>query len=260
MSGWLIDEPTVVVLLVLSALFGMVVLVAMLIARRLPTHPTHSVAAPLMPALGAAFGVLVAITIANEAVNYRAAQDGVVAEAATGARLAWASTNKAIDTTAVQDALLAYVDATRVDGWAALGRGQSGSAVARDRLADLQRLVHQQAAVTGLGSAQASELLTSVDDLSRLRRTRIDVAGRGLDNLYLFVILLSGAALIVNAILLTVGQRRVLVAVPAGLVLVVVAAVSLAVGLGAPFRGGLEVSRAPLTTLAADLRTGYFSA
>jgi hypothetical protein len=161
--------------------------------------------------------------------------------------------------TAIQNALLAYVDATVVDGWNALGRGQSGSPIARDRLADLQRLVHVQAALPGLGSAQASELLTSVDDLSRLRRTRIDVANRDLDGLYLFVVVFSGVALIVDAVFLTVGQRRILVLVPAGLVLVVVAAVSLAIDLGSPFRGGLEVSRAPLVTLAVDLRTGYFS-
>jgi hypothetical protein len=260
MSAWFVDQPIVVVVLGLGALFALVVLVTKLVARYLPAPATHSVAGPLMPALGAAFGVLVAITIANEAVNYRAAQDGVVAEAATGARLAWASTNAGLDTSAIQDALLAYVDATTADGWAALGRGQSGNPVARDRLADLQRLVHQQAAVPGIGSAQASELLTSVDDLSRLRRTRIDVANRDLDGLYLFVIIFSGAALIVNATLLTLDHRRIVGLVPLGLVLVVVAAVSLAVGLSSPFRGGLEVSRAPLTTLAADLRTGYFSA
>src|SRR4030081_769803 len=127
MSVWFVDQPTAVDVLGLSAFFAAVVLVALLVARHLPAQATHSVAAPLMPALGAAFGVLVAITIANEAVNYRAAQDEVVAEAAAGARLAWASTNPVVDTTAIQQALLAYVDATTVDGWAALGRGQSGS-------------------------------------------------------------------------------------------------------------------------------------
>jgi hypothetical protein len=259
MSAWFVDRSTIVDVLVLAALFAIVVLAALLVARYLPKPATHSVAAPLMPALGAAFGVLVAITIANEAVNYRAAQDGVVAEASTGARLAWASTNGGIDTISIQGALLAYVEATTVDGWAALGRGQGGSAVARDRLADLQRIVHRQAAVPDIGSAQASELLTSVDDLSRLRRTRIDVANRDLDGLYLFVIIFSGAALVVNASFLTAGHRPAVALVPVGLVLVVVAAVSLAVGLGSPFRGGLEVSRAPLTTLASDLRGGYFS-
>jgi len=259
MSAWFVDQPTAVVVLALGALFVLIALVTLFVARQRATPATHSVAGPLMPALGAAFGVLVAITIANEAVNYRAAQDGVVAEAATGAKLAWASTTVGLDMAAIQGALTDYVDATAVDGWAALGRGQSGSPIARDRLADLQRLVRTQAAVPGLGSAQASELLTSVGDLSRLRRTRIDVAGRDLDSLYLFVILFSGAALVVNAVLLTVGHRWIVALVPAGLVLVVVVAVSLAVSLGSPFRGGLEVSRAPLTSLANDLRTGYFS-
>ena len=259
MSAWFADQPTVLDVAVLGALFVAVVVVAALVGRRLPSPATHSVAAPLMPALGAAFGVLVAITIANEAVNYRAAQDGIVAEASTGAKLAWASTGKGLDMTAIQSSLLAFVDATLVDGWDALGRGQAGSPIARDRLADLQRVVHTQAALPGLGSAQASELLSSVDDLSRLRRTRIDVASRGLDGLYLFVVVFSGVALVVDAVLLTVGQRRVLLLVPAGLVLVVVAAVSLAIELGSPFRGGLEVSRAPLSMLATDLRTGYFS-
>src|SRR6476659_9373650 len=114
-------------MVVLGVVFIAIAAITYLVARHLPHPSTHSVAAPLMPALGAAFGVLVAVTIANEAVNFRAAQDGVVAEASAGARLAWGSTSETFDTPAVQQALLAYVDATTEDGWAALGRGEAGS-------------------------------------------------------------------------------------------------------------------------------------
>src|SRR6476646_7533632 len=108
MSAWCVDRPTVLDVVVLGALFAAVIVVAALVGRRLPSPATHSVAAPLMHALGAALGVLVAITIANEAVNYRAAQDGIVAEASTGAKLAWASTGNGLDMTAIQSSLLAY--------------------------------------------------------------------------------------------------------------------------------------------------------
>ena len=47
------------------------------------------VAAPLMPALGAVFGVLIALTLAGEAGYLKSAQDIVANEAAAASRLAW---------------------------------------------------------------------------------------------------------------------------------------------------------------------------
>ena len=61
------------------------------------------IAAPLMPALGATFGVLMALTLASEAGYLKAAQDKSAREAAAASRLAWASTSPGVDTDAIQD-------------------------------------------------------------------------------------------------------------------------------------------------------------
>src|SRR3954468_13549488 len=65
----------------------------------------QSIAAPLMPALGATFAVLMALTLASEAGYLRSARDTVSDEAAQASRLAWAATSPGVDTEPVQSAL-----------------------------------------------------------------------------------------------------------------------------------------------------------
>ena len=54
------------------------------------------IAAPLMPAMGATFAVLMALTLASEAGYLRSAQDLVSNEAAQASRLAWAATSPGV--------------------------------------------------------------------------------------------------------------------------------------------------------------------
>ena len=65
----------------------------------------HTISAPLMPALGATFAVLMALTLSSEAGYLRSAQDIVSAEAAQASRLGWAATNPGVDTASIQSAL-----------------------------------------------------------------------------------------------------------------------------------------------------------
>src|SRR5215213_4341579 len=55
------------------------------------------VVGPLMPALGATFAVLTAITLSSEAGYLKSAQDLVSTEAASASRLAWAATSPGVD-------------------------------------------------------------------------------------------------------------------------------------------------------------------
>jgi hypothetical protein len=258
-AAWLSGHYPIVVALIFAGFFALVVAASAVVARRFPAEDLQPVAAAMMGGLGAAFGVLLALTIANEVADFRAATDTVVDEGATGARLAWASITSGTDPTAVQNPLAAYIAATTTDGWSALGRGQSGSPIARDRLADLQRAVRVQAADPGVESASASELLAGVNDLSRLRRTRIAIAERGLEDLYLAILVITSGALVANAVFVTSRRTRSMMLLPAGLVVVVVLALTVTIDFSAPFRGGLVVSKAPLTRLLADLQSGYFT-
>ena len=56
-----------------------------------------------MPALGAVFALLAALSLSSEAAELRKADQDVAAEAAAASRLAWASTTPGVDTEAVQD-------------------------------------------------------------------------------------------------------------------------------------------------------------
>ena len=118
---WLISLPAVVlvagglVLALLATLGGRLAVRALV-----PTterDAAYTIAAPLMPALGAAFAILIALTLASEA-GYLASAQGIVSnEAADGSRLAWAATSPGVDTAPIQSALLDYLEATRSNEW-----------------------------------------------------------------------------------------------------------------------------------------------
>ena len=75
------------------------------------------VVGPLMPALGATFAVLTAITLSSEAGYLKSAQDLVSTEAAAASRLAWAATSPGVESAPIQDALLDYLQVTVANEW-----------------------------------------------------------------------------------------------------------------------------------------------
>src|SRR5277367_64313 len=71
----------------------------------------YAVTAPLMPALGAVFALLMALTLASEAGLLASAQGIVSNEAADASRLAWAATSPGVNSAPIQSALLTYLQA-----------------------------------------------------------------------------------------------------------------------------------------------------
>src|SRR4051794_37239976 len=110
---WLASQSTWVLL----AISAVVVVAAAALRRWFVRHlgATHEggeirgLAFPLMPALGAAFAVLTAITLSSEAGYLESAQDGVAEEATASARLAWAATSPHVPTVEVHAALERYL-------------------------------------------------------------------------------------------------------------------------------------------------------
>ena len=119
-------------------------------------------AAPLMPALGAAFGVLVALTLAGEAGYLRDANDIVAQEAAASSRLAWAATSPGVATAPIHAALATYLEETRADEWSGTSADTGDPRVAA-AIADLERVVRKEAANAQIGTPAATELLASLD-------------------------------------------------------------------------------------------------
>src|SRR5262245_31526361 len=73
---------------------------------------SNAIAAPLMPALGAAVAIVAALTLANEAGYLTSAQGIVSNEAADASNLAWAATTPGAKVNAIQTALRGYLAAT----------------------------------------------------------------------------------------------------------------------------------------------------
>src|SRR6266511_2272154 len=126
------------------------------------------IAAPLMPALGAAFGVLIARTLAGEAGYLKSAQDIVADEAAASPRLAWAATSPGVRTEPIHAALRKYLQATRATEWRGAPAAHGAPGVA-DAVATLEHEVRAEAARTELGTPTSTELLVSLDAVTTSR-------------------------------------------------------------------------------------------
>jgi hypothetical protein len=220
----------------------------------------QAIAAPLMPALGATFAVLMALTLASEAGYLRSAQDIVSTEAAQASRLAWAATSPGVETAAIQAALLDYVRATRAHEWRGAGRAESDDPTTARAIARLERVVRAEAARPALGTPTSTELLASLDAQTTERRDRLAAASRELPALYVITLVASGVALIVNAGALTFRSSVRTSLLVVGLAVVVALSLALLFALSAPWDGPLIVSGQPIDMIARDLRVGFFHA
>ena len=121
MMSWLTSLPALAALALMFALAAGVAIASQVLVRRLvpvaEQDQVLGIAAPLMPALGAAFAVLVALTLSSEAGYLRSAQDNVASEAAAAARLAWAATTHGVESQPIQAALADYLSTVRADEW-----------------------------------------------------------------------------------------------------------------------------------------------
>ena len=258
---WLTSLPAAV--LVAGGLgFALLVLIGARLALRalIPTaeRDTSTIAAPLMPALGAAFAILIALSLASEASFLASAQGIVSNEAADASRLAWAATSPGVSPAPIQSALLGYLHATRAYEWHGNNASNGDDPATAHALANLERAVRAQAARPALGTPTSTELLASLDALTSDRRARVAAASHQLPALYVIVLALSGTALLVNASALTLrsGSRPALLI--GGLAVVIGLSLALLFALGTPWRGPITVSGQPIDTLVRDLGAGYF--
>ncbi len=259
---WLTSRPMGVLVVGCLAVAAVVAVVARLAVRALVPEDERdaatAVAAPLMPALGAAFAILAALTLASEATSLGTARTIVSSEASAASRLAWAATTPGIDTAPIHDSLRAYLDATRTHEWHDDAAAEGDDPATAAALADLERTVREDAARPELGSATSTELLASLDALTTGRRDRLAAASRQLPGLYVVTLAVAGIALIANAGVLTIRVRRRTALIVGGLAMVVGLSMALLFAIGAPWRGPLEVGTRPIDAVVSDLDSGYF--
>lgn len=258
---WLTSLPAGLLVVGWLALALLVALGARLAVRALVPAREHDdvpgFAAPLMPALGAGFGVLIALTLAGEAGYLKSAQDIVADEAAASSRLAWAATSPGVRSEPIHTALGDYLQATRASEWRGAAAAEGDPAVT-DAIATLEHAVRAEAARTELGTPASTELLASLDAVTSDRRQRIAAAARQVPVLYVITLVAGGAALVTNAGALGFRSSLRTSLLVAGLAVVVGLSLALLFSLGAPWRGPLVVSGAPIDAVIHDLDTGYF--
>jgi uncharacterized membrane protein len=259
---WLTSQSVALLVLGCLAVAALVALAIRSAVRALVPPPERdgavAVAAPLMPALGAAFAVLVALTLASEASYLVSAQGIVSSESADSSRLAWAATTPRVDTAPIQVALVGYLRAARAYEWHGNSAATGDDPATTTALANLERVVRTQAARPALGTPTSTELLAALDALTSDRRQRLAAASRELPALYVVTLAVTGAALVANASVLTIRVRRRTASIAAGLTIVIGLSMALLFALGTPWRGPITVSGQPIDAVIKDLTTGYF--
>jgi hypothetical protein len=218
----------------------------------------HGVAAPLMSPLGAAFAILAALSLANEAGYLNSAQQIVSSEAADSSRLAWAATMPGVRTGPIQAALSSYLRATRANEWHGSNAANGSDPATQHAAARLERIVRSEAARPALGTPSSTELLAALDAITNDRRSRLAAASREPPGLYVITLAISGAALIACAGALTIRSAGRVAFLIGGLTIVVGLSMALLFALGTPWRGPIIVSGGPLDSVIRDLANGYF--
>jgi hypothetical protein len=259
---WLASLPAGVLFAVGTALALGVGFASRVATRALVPIGEHdhvqSIAGPLMPALGATFAVLMALTLASEAGYLRSAQDIVSNEAAQASRLAWAATNPEVEAGPIQAALADYLRATRTHEWRGSDIGESEGTDTGRAIGNLERVVRAAAARPRVSNPTSTELLAALDALTIARRDRLAASSRELPVLYVLTLVASGVALIANAGALTFRSSVRTSLLVVGLAVVVAFSLALLFALSAPFDGPLIVSGRPIDTILRDLSAGFF--
>jgi hypothetical protein len=218
----------------------------------------HTIAAALMTAFAAAFALLTALTLANEANALYSAQTIVSTESANASSLAWASTNPGVHTAAIQSALRDYLAATRHFEWHGEAAENGTDPATENAVATLERRVRTEAARPAIGVSTSNELLTNLDALTTQRRLRLAAAARSLPDFYAVLVVVTGLALIINTSIVYIrgGLRAALVTT--SLTVVIALSLALLFALATPWRGAIQVSGNPIDAVIKDLSTGYF--
>jgi hypothetical protein len=216
-----------------------------------------SIASPLMPALGATFAVMIAVTLSSEAGYLRSAHDVVSNEAEAASRLAWAATGPGIRTDPIHAALLDYLQSTRDAEWSG-DSAANGDPATQRTIKMLEGAVRTEAARAELGTPASTELLASLDGVTSYRRERLAAASRQIPVLYVVTLVAGGLALAVNAGALTIRSALRTSLLVGGLAVVIGLSLALLFSLGAPWRGPLVVSGGPIDHVVADLQSGFF--
>lgn len=216
-------------------------------------------ASPLMPTLGALFAFLSGFVIAAQWTAQTSADSVVSRMSTASARLAWASTAPGASTIKIQSALSSDLTTTTESGWGELQTSNISSFNESQTYQELQQTVREAAYSSTVSIPAATELLEAADEVGAFRHQLADAASTTLPTLLLIVLALSGIALTVNSVVLTVDSHRRAAYVVTSVVILVSLNLALLLVLAAPFRGTLQTSPKAVQEVVQRIETGFYS-
>ena len=183
-----------------------------------------SFAAPLMPALGVLFAFMSGFAI-----------------------------------TAIQTALVRYIDSVVESEWPLQSQmSQSLNRQSAD-IKNLQQAVRSSASDPTVGQADAAALINGVDDLSTQRAARLGASKSSMPLALFIALVVSGLALCLNALFVSVAGERRSRMVTYSIIVVVALDLAVLLILAGPFTGSQQVSNSPLIEVREQIITGQMS-
>lgn len=222
-------------------------------------EPTGNTAAAYMTALGSLFAILTGFLINAEYQSQRDAENLISTETAAATRLAWSTEGlPSADVSLVQDSLTEYLGTLEEYEWPAMVEGNPERSRAFEPLGRVQSNVFNVASRPYATDASVEGMRSAIADMTSLRRERIASSQELLPVGLLALAVLSGFALIANAITVTLRSGRLDIFVAAGIALIVALDLALIVGLGAPFQGPFQASVEPVERLHDEMAAGQY--
>lgn len=239
-------------------------LVVVLVAARVFPHDRREgigvTAAAYMTVLGSLFAILTGFLINSEYGTLRQSQNLVAMEMASASQLAYGSAGlPPVDAALVQAALVRELDAVARREWPHLARSPELPSPAADEVSALSQSVILFGSRPYAPPGAADAMQGALGTMNEARRQRIVVATQVLPAPLFALSVVTGAALILGALLVALrsGPRFALVA--AGIVLVVGLDLAAILAISAPFDGPFTVSTAPILQVADELRAGGYA-
>jgi hypothetical protein len=217
-----------------------------------------TIAGSLMGALGALFAFLTAFAITTEWGQHREAENTTGMEADACIRLAWVSDSPGCDGIAIRGDLAAYLRSVLHEEWPALARSGDGCEVTHDRMSTLQYRIRHIAADPDVPASVSADLTTAADTIAVTRSDRLNAAARDLPTPLFLLAFLSGVALAVNAVVLTLHLDRSYSLAIGGIVALIPLDLALLLAIAMPFGGDLQVDAHPLARVLANLERGRY--
>jgi hypothetical protein len=216
-----------------------------------------TIAGPLMGALGALFAFLTAFVITTEWGQHREAEHTVGMEADACVRLAWISQSPGCDGAAIRRDLAGYVGSVLNEEWPALADG-GGCEATHDRMSELQYRVRGIAAEPDVPPSVSSDLTTAADAVAVTRAERLNAAARDLPTPLFLLAFLSGVALTLNAVALTLHLDHAHGLAIGGIVALIPLDLALLLAIAMPFNGDLRVEGHALVRVLDNLTRGRY--